>query len=235
MAVHELATNAAKYGSLSVESGKVDVSWSTQDGTLFLNWAEVGGPNVVPPEKFGFGTKIISSLGGSHRGRTHFGWCPSGLNFTLELQYQDCPEAADGGAKETATSGHSEEPRLLLVEDEMVVGIFMQELLRSMGYQSTHPIARLSEAIAAATNERFKGAVLDMNLNGEIVYPLAELLTEQSVPFLFVTGYAPRSVDPRFIQVPILQKPILQDELAGTLQHVLAARPKAVGQGVSAA
>jgi hypothetical protein len=61
------------------------------------------------------------------------------------------------------------------------------------------------------------------------------LLVAQSVPFLFVTGYAPRSVDPRFVQVPILQKPILQDELAGMLQHVLAKAPRAVGQGVSAA
>jgi two-component sensor histidine kinase/CheY-like chemotaxis protein len=233
MAVHELATNAAKYGSLSVETGKVDVSWSILDGTLFLNWAESHGPKVTPPEKFGFGTKIISSLGGSHRGRTHFGWRPSGLNFTLELRYLD--HSGDGGTKEIAAPRHPEVSRLLLVEDELVVGLFMQELLRTIGYRSTDPIGRLSDAIAAATNERFEGAVLDMNLNGEIVYPLAELLVAQSVPFLFVTGYAPRSVDPRFVQVPILQKPILQDELAGMLQHVLAKAPKAVGQGVSAA
>ena len=237
MAVHELATNAAKYGSLSVETGRVDVSWSTLDGTLFLNWAESGGPNVVPPEKFGFGTKIISSLGGGRRGRTHFGWRPSGLNFTLELQYQDQPDVPHEGARTDVAIQRSGDSRLLLVEDEMVVGIFMQELLQTIGYRSTAPIGRLSEAIAAATNERFECAVLDMNLNGEIVYPLAELLTEQSVPFLFVTGYAPRSVDPRFTKVPILQKPILQDELAGMLQHVLARapRPGAVGQGVSAA
>jgi hypothetical protein len=61
------------------------------------------------------------------------------------------------------------------------------------------------------------------------------LLTAQSVPFLFVTGYAPRSVDPRFVKVPILQKPVLQDQLAGTLQHVLANGAGAAGRGVSAA
>ncbi len=234
MAVHELATNAAKYGSLSVETGRVDVTWSILDGTLFLNWAEAGGPHVVAPERFGFGTKIISSLGGSHRGRTHFGWRPSGLNFTLELRYRDRSDAPVESTTEPALHHVS---RLLLVEDELVVGMFMQDLLRTIGYQSTDPIGRLSEAIAAATNERFEGAVLDMNLNGEIVYPLAELLAKQSVPFVFVTGYAPRSVDPRFNQVPILQKPILQDQLAGTLQHVLAKtpRPKVAGQGISVA
>jgi CheY-like chemotaxis protein len=204
---------------------------------LFLNWAESGGPKTVPPEKFGFGTKIISSLG-SHRGRTHFGWRPSGLNFTLELRYRDRAEMLDKNASPDVVAVRPPgDSRLLLVEDELMVGLFMQDLLKTIGYRSTEPIGRLSEAIAAATNERFEGAILDMNLNGEIIYPLAELLTEQSVPFVFVTGYAPRSVDPRFIQVPILQKPILQDELAGTLQHVLATAlaARTIEKGVSAA
>jgi two-component SAPR family response regulator len=92
----------------------------------------------------------------------------------------------------------------------------------------------LSDAIAAASNERFEGAVLDMNLNGEFVYPLADFLTRQGVPFIFVTGYAPSSVDARFSSVPILQKPVLQDELAGALGEILE-RPSARKQGVSAA
>ncbi|HEX4270481.1 MAG TPA: hypothetical protein VHZ32_03810 [Rhizomicrobium sp.] len=77
----------------------------------------------------------------------------------------------------------------MLVEDEQMVGMFMQEVLQTIGYRPTNPVGRLSEAIAAANTEWFLGAVLDMNLNGEIVYPLAELLTAQHVPFLFVTGY----------------------------------------------
>jgi len=233
MAVHELATNAAKYGSLSVETGKVDVTWSTLEGVLYFNWAESGGPEVVPPAKLGFGSKIISSLGGSHSGRTHFGWHPAGLNFTLELRYRDYPDAAP--AKDAPTPRRVGASRLLLVEDELMVGMFMQDLLKSLGYQSTDPISRLSDAIAAATNERFEGAVLDMNLNGEFVYPLAELLAKQGVPFVFVTRYAPSSVDQRFALVPILQKPVLQNELAGALGGILERRARAAKQGVSAA
>jgi CheY-like chemotaxis protein len=216
--VHELATNAAKYGSLSVELGKVDVSWSAFEGILTLIWRETGGPPVSAPRKPGFGTKIISSLGGSHRGRTNFQWLPDGLTFTLELRYQhQAPAHTVLPARDKPGAA-----RLLLVEDELVVGMFMQELLESIGYRSTEPIGRLSDALAAAQRERFRGAVLDMNLNGEIVYPLAELLVAQQVPFVFVTGYAPRSVDPRFTTVPILQKPVLQDDLASTLERVLA-------------
>jgi two-component sensor histidine kinase/response regulator RpfG family c-di-GMP phosphodiesterase len=233
MAVHELATNAAKYGSLSVETGKVDVTWSTLEGVLYFNWAESGGPTVVPPAKLGFGSKIISSLGG-HAGHTHFGWHPAGLNFTLELRYRDYPDASAARAQE-APPRRARSSRLLLVEDELMVGMFMQDLLKTIGYQVTDPIARLSDAIAAATHERFEGAVLDMNLNGEFVYPLAELLAKQGVPFVFVTGYAPSSVDARFAKVPILQKPVLQNELASTLAEILERQPKAVKQGVSAA
>ena len=231
MAVHELATNAAKYGSLSVENGKVDVSWSAFEGMLTLVWRESGGPKVTPPTKLGFGTKIISSLGGSHRGRTDFQWLSDGLTFTLELRFQDHAPA-------TTVRPLRDKPgaaRLLLVEDEMVVGMFMQELLEDIGYRTTEPIGRLSDAMAAAERERFRGAVLDMNLNGEIVYPLAELLTSQNVPFVFVTGYAPHSVDARFTTVPILQKPVLQDELAATLERVLAGPQRRAEQASDAA
>jgi two-component sensor histidine kinase/DNA-binding response OmpR family regulator len=224
MAVHELATNAAKYGSLSVEAGKVDVSWSDHDGTLYLDWSERGGPAVLPPSRLGFGTKIISSLAGGRRGRTQFHWRPAGLHFTLELRYEEAAHPSNGAARDAQVVHHNGESRLLLVEDELVVGLFMQDLLKAIGYRPTDPIGRLSEAINAATQERFEGAILDMNLNGEIVYPLAELLTKQRVPFLFVTGYAPGSLDPRFTQVPILQKPVVQDELAGALDLMLKMR-----------
>jgi two-component sensor histidine kinase len=228
MAVHELATNAAKYGSLSVETGRVDVSWSASEGVLSLIWRESLGPKVVPPRKTGFGTRIISSLGSGRRGRTEFDWRPSGLTFTLEMRLQDLAAEAP-----VAKQDHGPASRLLLVEDELVVGMFMQEVLETIGYRPTNPVGRLSDAIAAANRERFLAAVLDMNLNGEIVYPLAELLTAQSVPFLFVTGYAPHTVDPRFSKVPILQKPVLEEQLAMTLRKVLGRQAIAGEQGLA--
>jgi hypothetical protein len=146
MAVHELATNAAKYGSLSVGAGKVDVSWSDRDGTLFLDWSETGGPRVVPPAKLGFGTKIISSLGGGRRGRTHFSWRPTGLNFELELRYEESVQRSNGAAHDAQVVHRHGESRLLLVEDELVVGLFMQDLLKAIGYRPTDPIGRLARS-----------------------------------------------------------------------------------------
>jgi two-component sensor histidine kinase/CheY-like chemotaxis protein len=234
MAIHELATNAAKYGSLSVEAGRVDVSWSTFDGVLSLIWDESGGPSTLPPTKTGFGTKIISSLGKSHGGRTEFNWRPTGLSFKLELRYQKNSSSPDRTVK-TTNADEVGSSRLLLVEDELVVGMFMQELLETIGYRPTDPVGRLSDAMEMATKEQFDGAVLDMNLNGEIVYPLADLLTRQRVPFLFVTGYAQRSVDPRFAAVPLLQKPVLPEELADALENILGFRPTKTSRSMTAA
>jgi PAS domain S-box-containing protein len=230
MAIHELATNAAKYGSLSVDTGRVDVSWSAFEGVLSLIWRESQGPKVSPPKKAGFGTRVISSLGGGRKGRTEFNWRPTGLTFTLEMLFEN-QVTPDTTVKEGDRSG---DPRLLLVEDELVVGIFMQEILQAIGYRPTSPVANLAEAMAAAKSERFLGAVLDMNLHGEIVYPLAELLTAQRVPFLFVTGYSPHTIDARFSSIPILQKPVLEEQLATALQKVLGRHSTVSQQNMAA-
>jgi len=219
LALHELATNAAKYGSLSAQQGHVDISWATDDGLLTLKWSERGGPVVVKPSKTGFGTKIISRLGSNSRDKVVFDWHPTGLKFTLQLRY------AEPASPIVRPHERSDASRLLLVEDELIVGTFMQDLLQGIGYRTTQPIGRLADAIHAANSERFDGAVLDMNLHGEIVYPLADLLTAQCVPFVFVTGYAPRGVDPRFGAVPVLQKPVAEADLIRTLKTILAARP----------
>jgi two-component sensor histidine kinase/DNA-binding response OmpR family regulator len=234
MAVHELATNAAKYGSLSCDSGHVDVAWGYADGALTLTWVETGGPAVTAPKTRGFGTKIINSLQGPDRGEVKFDWKPEGLAVTLRLQttartseaatYRPpAPVMAPQPANEPAPA--RENTRILLVEDEMMVGIFMHELLNGIGYKPTLPMARLEDAMAAARAEKFDCAVLDMNLNGEIVYPLADLLRAQAVPFMFLTGYSPEGIEPRFADVPTLQKPVAQELLESALAALLTPRP----------
>jgi two-component sensor histidine kinase len=64
LVIHELATNAAKYGALSVRTGRVEVMWGTTTEAFFLKWSEIGGPSVQPPEKSGFGSVIITSVVG---------------------------------------------------------------------------------------------------------------------------------------------------------------------------
>jgi two-component sensor histidine kinase len=87
ISMHELATNAAKYGSLSAAGGHVEIEWScTADGRLGLRWTESGGPAVAPPTRRGFGTHIVERIiGEHHRGQVRFDWRDQGLSCQIEL------------------------------------------------------------------------------------------------------------------------------------------------------
>jgi PAS domain S-box-containing protein len=85
--LHELATNAAKYGALSVPNGKVHLHWLHRaDGQLVLTWTEIGGPIVRTPSRQGFGSRIIALLIDQQQGQTQFDWRPEGLVCTIVLQ-----------------------------------------------------------------------------------------------------------------------------------------------------
>jgi PAS domain S-box-containing protein len=86
ISLHELATNAAKYGSLSVADGHVEIAWSpAADGRLGLRWTESGGPAVTTPTHRGFGTRVVESMIGQLRGEVRFGWRDQGLACEIVL------------------------------------------------------------------------------------------------------------------------------------------------------
>ena len=78
--LHELATNAAKYGALTVSEGRVLVEWSRQhDGRLVLRWTETDGPPVKPPARQGFGTRVMEKMIRQIKGDIRFDWRAEGL------------------------------------------------------------------------------------------------------------------------------------------------------------
>lgn len=87
ISLHELATNAAKYGSLSAADGGVEIAWSrTADGRLSLRWIELGGPTVTPPTRRGFGTSVMENIiVGQLRGEVRFDWRDCGLACEITL------------------------------------------------------------------------------------------------------------------------------------------------------
>jgi PAS domain S-box-containing protein len=85
--LHELATNAAKYGSLSVGTGRLDLTWSHEtDGTLVLRWVETGGPDVKEPTRKGFGGRVVERMIAQLNGKIRFDWPVQGLICEIVLK-----------------------------------------------------------------------------------------------------------------------------------------------------
>jgi len=98
--------------------------------------------------------------------------------------------------------------RILVVDDEPLVAMLVEDLLSAAGAQVVGPAATLAEGLALMCDAVPDGAVLDVNLDGVLVYPLAEALAGAGVPFVFVTGYGRLGVDPAFQGVTVLHKPL---------------------------
>jgi CheY-like chemotaxis protein len=181
---------------------------------LTLDWQETGGPEPSRPHGQGFGTKVITaSIEGQLGGHASFDWQPEGLRCTLTIPSRRTRnETAAPPSQAIAANG---DRRVLLVEDEPLVAMMMEEALGKLGYTVAGPFARLGDALAAAGRDRFHAAVLDVNLGGELVFPLAERLSEQGTPFVFVTGYGPERIDVKFAHVPVLHKPVQLEALEG--------------------
>jgi CheY-like chemotaxis protein len=121
--------------------------------------------------------------------------------------------------------------RVLLAEDEAIIGMMMREFLLEYGLFVVGPCCTASEALAASSGSDFDCAILDLNLGGESVYPVATALAERKVPFAFVTGYGRESLDGRFADVPILQKPITRENLESCLRDMLNMPSSHAGEG----
>ena len=198
------------------------MDWELESGALTLRWVEIGGPQIAEPSSHSFGLKVIAaSIEQQLGGKAAFDWDPAGLHCRLTIPRSELAKSrafspllvANGGNGPMVRVEGNSKARVLLVEDEALVALMIQETLAEFGYQVIGPLNTASEALAAARESHFDAAVLDINLGDGLVYTVAEILCVRGVPFVFVTGYDADSVDPRFSDVPIIQKPIERDML----------------------
>jgi DNA-binding response OmpR family regulator len=110
--------------------------------------------------------------------------------------------------------------RVLVVEDEMTIALFIEDMLNELGHEVVGLAMRLSPALILARDSTIDFAILDVNLDGKRSFSVAEILEDRGVPFAFATGYGPSGIDPRFKNHPVLRKPF---EISA-LETVLTAR-----------
>ncbi|MGH8191163.1 MAG: response regulator [Rhodanobacteraceae bacterium] len=110
---------------------------------------------------------------------------------------------------------------MLLVEDESRIAMLLRDMLEETGCEVVATAARLDDALDQATSQSFEIAVLDVNLGGKPVYPVASALLERGVPFVFATGYGSANVPQEFRSVPVVQKPFVRRQLEQALRAAL--------------
>jgi two-component sensor histidine kinase/DNA-binding response OmpR family regulator len=222
LALHELATNAAKYGALSKGSGRIQVGWGLENGRLELRWIECGGPAPEQTERGGFGIRVIkASVEGQLDGEVKFDWRREGLQCSISVPLQAKPDAfsnSDGPAQRPGTNGATSiaigpRRRILLVEDETLIAMMMEGLLRELDLEVIGPFGTVDEALEAITRDTVDAALLDINLGGEMAYPIAQLLQAKNVPFVFMTGYGSETIAAPFSSVRVFQKPLEREVL----------------------
>jgi PAS domain S-box-containing protein len=233
---HELSANALKFGALSVETGRVQLRWRrTPDGGFELIWTESGGPTVMPTGKRGFGSTLLEDVTSRElNGMTTIDYRPSGVVAVLRAgpaavapRPETVPEVPPPAARvaETlvTTSGTPDlkGARVLIVEDAVLLAMELEGGLADAGAEVIGPAYELEEAMALL-DQPIDAAVLDANLNGRSVTPVAEALTQRRVPFVFATGYGDAGGAPGGFEAPVIRKPYDVTQVAAAVAELLA-------------
>jgi len=219
LALHELSTNAVKYGSLSQAAGRLELHWEIRPREIIVTWRESGGPVVQPPLQTGFGAKIItSSIERQLEGKVSFDWRPEGLFCELRAPRRESAEPASDTVVNMPAGNSSKKlpaERILIVEDEALVAMILEDQLADLGISVAATCASVPDAMRAIEDNAPQAAILDVNLRGQLVYPVADRLLDRGIPFVFVTGYGRESIDRRYSFVKVLEKPVERQALEG--------------------
>jgi PAS domain S-box-containing protein len=229
LALHELATNAVKYGALSVPDGVVAISWTNKSDagpeSVKLVWKERGGPEVRKPATTGFGLTAIKAVAAELGANLQFDFHPGGVVFEFEGPLNQATKIADAPAprSEAAAPAALEEMngrklRILIVEDEAVVALQVKHELEAAGHKVVALATNLSQGMQLADSSEIDIAFLDVRLGDELSTAVAENLLKRGIPFAFGTGFEDDSILPGHLRaIPRLVKPYETDSVSRLL------------------
>jgi two-component sensor histidine kinase/CheY-like chemotaxis protein/PAS domain-containing protein len=242
LALHELAANALRHGALSEDRGRVTVAWSTAaDGGFVIDWRESGGPPVYSGVVAGFGGVLLGEVTGRElEGRVTIEPSPAGLRARIEAGPAALAASPPAQSAEPAPDPRSAAPfevltvesdpgriaglRILIVEDSLLLALELEQGLTDLGAEIVGSAAEVDEAMAMI-DRPFDAAVLDANLNGASVMPVAQALHAMGRPFIFATGYADKA-GPAGFDAPVVRKPYNVGQIARALAQVCARKPE---------
>lgn len=234
--LHELGTNATKYGALSGPGGSVTVDWTTTDDVLHIRWLERGGPQVTTPSKRGFGLTLIEQSARGQGGDARMLCEADGITWHITLPLR-VPSSFGVEAKTVSVAATRLGPaatgyrppslsgrRFLVIEDEPLIGLDIVAALEEAQAQVEGPVATAEKAFEVIGRTSLDGALLDANLHGRPVDDIASALTGRNVPFVFVTGHGRDGLPKSFREVAILSKPCSQQQVVNAAAQLITPR-----------
>jgi light-regulated signal transduction histidine kinase (bacteriophytochrome)/CheY-like chemotaxis protein len=234
LVLHELATNAAKYGALSVSTGRLSLQWSrTEAGACEIRWLERDGPRVTPPSRPGFGSMLIGrSIPYDLGGESDVDYEPAGARVRLLIPARFVSWPAPAKTWVARTDRSDEKPMasmrglsVLMVEDQLLIAMDVETMLTREGAASIETASSVKEALRALTVLKPDVAILDVNLGNGSSMPVAHALMELGIPFVFATGYGETSLIPAALdEVPIVRKPYDLTSLVSALTSAMAGK-----------
>lgn len=139
------------------------------------------------------------------------------------------PDRSPPGPRAAGPSAGSHRPsptprggRALVVEDEVIIMMLLEDMLGDLGYEVAATATGLHEAVELARQVEVDFAILDVNLAGQMSFPIAEALAQRGIPFLFATGYGIEGVAPAYAAAPVLQKPYGPQALDAAIARILS-------------
>jgi signal transduction histidine kinase/DNA-binding response OmpR family regulator len=223
--LHELGTNALKYGALSAPGGWVTIAWTVEDQALKLRWEERGGPPSRAPATRGFGTILIEQSARVEGGSARMLTTADGVVWEITLQLLrplGKNETTSPSAFELVRQplhvtdmppGKLSGDRFLVIEDEPLLALDISAGLQEAHAEVVASTGSASEALDIIESQPLDAALLDGDLKGRPVDDIAAALTRRKVPFAFVTGYGRESLPRAFGTATLLAKPFSQPQL----------------------
>jgi PAS domain S-box-containing protein len=239
MVLHELATNARKYGALSVPRGRLSVTWDVRTNggrNLHLEWRESGGPAVRLPQAPGFGTTLVSQTLQAHGGSASIRYAEAGVtcDIVLPVPHQAAPSIAEHFESRRGEIGpvlrqermpsRLQGKRILIIEDEPLVAMDVEASLKRVGCEIAGSAGTIGSAKELISKTTCDAALLDANLGGRAVDEVAAALARRNIPFAFVTGYARDALPSGFRDTLVLGKPFSNEQLLAIVEVLLYQR-----------
>ena len=234
LVIHELVTNAAKYGALSNDSGVVKISLKDARKRGFhIHWQEIDGPKVKPPTRSGFGSTIIErSIPFELQGKSDISFHEDGFQAlpTIpdpHITRVKVKELDQNNTPDPAAPANPEQPtklltgNVLLVEDTMLLALGAERHLMKLGAARVFIASNVSNAKHLLDQKEIEFCLLDVNLEGEISNDVAWALHEKGIPFGLATGYG--AVDSLLDQFPptrLITKPYDLADIASLIMAI---------------